>query len=103
MWKICNGCASNRKKYTTRRVAKLLPIIHRQRQAIIDKFGTCNNVRKMFAGLRFQNNQDVIDRLESADQKKIRKAGWDVAIRSALLDCMSADYYYTFEKDYGND
>lgn len=50
-----------------------------------------------------QNNQDVIDRLESADQKKIRKAGWDIAIRSALFDCMSADYYYTFKKDYGND
>ena len=99
--KICNGIVSPRKCYSQKKANELKPMIKKVRAALLKEFGGRDDEKMIFAGLRFNDDDSVIARLESANQDLIKRYGWEQAIRSAMIDCMSSDYYYTFEKDYG--
>lgn len=62
-----------------------------------------NDDLQLFAGHRFNNDDDVIWRIESITPERL--AGRDPTsediIYDALYDCADADYYYQFEKDWG--
>lgn len=68
--------------------------------------------REYFLGSRFETDADILNRIWAAvspnslfgprgtvEQVQHDPLGWAL---DALRDCASADYYYTFEKDYGD-
>ena len=96
-----SGIVWPRKCYSGKKVNDLKPMIKKVRDDILKEFGGRDDEKGIFAGNRFNDDDSVIARLESMNQAEIKRIGWEQAIRSALVDCMSSDYYYTFEKDYG--
>lgn len=101
MGKLCNGIKSPRVHYSEAKKKALIPMIEKTRQDLLKEVGVRDDKTELFAGNRFNDNDSVFARLESANQDNVIFAGWHQAIRCALLDCMSSDYYYLFEKDYG--
>ena len=101
--KICNGSSWPRECYSEIKVQKLKPMIQRIRKSLIKKFPGRDDDKHLLMGIRFNDDDSVISRLESANQEAIKSFGWHKTIKSALIDCMKSDYYYTFEKDYGEE
>ena len=97
---ICNGIKSPRPLYSKQRKAGLKKIIEDVRKELEKEFGDRDDELGLFIGNRFKDDDSVIARLESANQDEIQKSGWHDSVRSALIDCMKSDYYYTFEKEY---
>lgn len=97
---LCNRIVWPRKCYSGKKVNSIKRMIQVVRESLIKEFGGRNDRYQLFAGIRFNDNDSVIARLESTLQDKIKQVGWKYAIRSALIDCMESDYYYTFEKEY---
>lgn len=95
-----SGIVSPRKCYSGKKVMVLKPMIGNARSDLLTEFGGRDDTKGIFAGIRFMDDDSVIARLESMNQDEIQKVGWEQAIRSALVDCMESDYYYTFEKEY---
>ena len=100
MPKLCNGVVSPRNCYNYGKRQGLIQIIQNVRKKLITEFDGVDHDRMIFLGERFNDNEEVIARLESVNQEAIKNVGWEQAVRSALIDCMNADYYYTFEKEY---
>lgn len=75
-------------------------MIERVRNELLKNYSGRDDTKGIFAGIRFMDDDSVIARLESMNQDEIKAVGWEQAIRSALVDCMSADYHYMFEKEY---
>ena len=91
------------------------PLTDEQKQAIIAKLPAAratmekefdisrNDDLQLFAGTRFNNDDDVIWRIESISPERL--AGRDPTsediIYDALYDCADSDYYYMFDKDWG--
>lgn len=101
MVNICNGIVSPRKCYPIEKRNGIKTILPSSRKLLLAEVGNLDHEKGLFAGPRFKDDDSVIARLESANQDEIQKVGWNAAVRSALIDCMMSDYYYTFEKDYG--
>ena len=99
MVNICNGIKSPRILYNRQKKYFLKKIIADVRKDLKEQYGVRDDKLGLFAGIRFANDDDVISRLESANQDDIQRDGWKMSVRSALMDCMMSDYYYTFEKD----
>lgn len=97
--KICNGSNWPREVYSEIKVQKLKPMIQSIRKNIIKKFPGRDDDKHLLMGIRFKDDDSVIARLESANQDDIQRDGWKMSVRSALMDCMQSDYYYTFEKE----
>ena len=95
--KLCNGCNWPRTIYDQRKIKSLVPMIKKVRNDLIKEFGCRNDDLRIFAGNSFNDDNSVIARLESENQDEIKNVGWEPAIRAALVDCMSSDYYHTFE------
>lgn len=101
MVNICNGIKSPRICYPIEKRNGIKRILPSSRKLILAEVGNLDHEKGLFAGPRFKDDDSVIARIESANQDEIQKVGWNAAVRSALIDCMMSDYYYTFEKDYG--
>ena len=95
-----SGIVSPRKCYSGKKVKDLSPMIEKVRQELLKNYSGRDDAKRIYTGNRFQSDSSVIARLESMDQAEIRRVGWEQAIRSALIDCMSADYYYLIKKEY---
>ena len=100
MVNICTGIVSPRKRYPTQKRNGIKKILLLYRKLLLSEVGNLDHENGLFAGVRFLDDDSVIDRLESANQNQIQKFGWKEAIRSALINCMKSDYYYTYEKEY---
>lgn len=101
---ICNGYSTGNEhlsEETQKIIKELLPEIRKELKV---KYQDLENEFSLYAGERFYDDFSVMMRLESA-WEKLEKAYIDIKdrVRDALLDCMRADYYYTFEKDWGED
>ena len=99
---LCNGWCSPRKRYGKRKVEAIkraLPKVRLQLKSLINKSSRYED--EVYYGRRCQNDSDVICRMESTNQRKLKRKGLKKAILDALLDCASSDYYYEFEKDWG--
>lgn len=94
---ICNGYVWPRKAYDQKKKNDLKPMIQRVRDALIKQFGCRDDDLMVLSGDSFNDDESVIARLESANQEEIKLVGWEQAIRASLIDCMSSDYYHTFE------
>lgn len=94
------GIVWPRKCYSGKKVNDLKPMIKKVRAELLKEFGGRDDEKRIFAGIRFNDDDSVIARIESANQDEIKRIGWEQAIRSALVDCMESDYYYLFEKEY---
>lgn len=97
---MVSGIVWPRKCYSGKKVMVLKPMIGNVRSDLLTEFGGRDDTKGIFAGIRFMDDDSVIARLESMNQDEIKAVGWEQAIRSALIDCMSADYHYMFEKEY---
>lgn len=95
-----SGIVSPRKCYSGKKIKDLAPLIEKVRQELLKNYSGRDDSKRIFTGNRFKSDSSVIARLESMNQTEIKEVGWEQAIRSALVDCMSADYYYLFEKEY---
>lgn len=100
MVNICNGIVWPRKCYGAEKRTGLKKIIAKVRKQLEAEYGRLDHEKGTFTGNRYNDDDTVIARLESANQDEIQKVGWNAAVRSALIGCMKADYYYTFEKEY---
>lgn len=100
MVNICNGIVSPRKCYGSEKRTGLKKIIANVRKQLEAEYGGLDHEKGTFTGNRYNDDDTVIARLESANQDEICRVGWEQAIRSALVDCMESDYYYLFEKEY---
>lgn len=100
MVNICNGIVSPRKCYVAEKRTGLKKIIAKVRKQLEAEYGGLYHKKGTFTGNRYNDDDTVIARLESANQDEIQKVGWNSAVRSALMDCMKSDYYYKFEKEY---
>lgn len=91
------------------------PLTDEQKQSIIQKLPAARELMQkefniqhddelqLFAGHRFNSDDDVIARIESISPERLAEkdpTSEDI-IYDALYDCASADYYYQFEKDWG--
>ena len=95
-----SGIVRQRKCYSGKKVNDLSPMIERVRQELLKNYSGRDDSKRIYTGNRFKSDSSVIARLESMNQAEIKRIGWEQAIRSALVDCMSSDYYYMFEKEY---
>ena len=101
MVNLCNGIVVPRKRYSLEKIASIKKMIPLCRQNLLNEFGSLDHDKNIFAGRRFNDDDEIIARLESVvDQNTIREVGWGQAIRGALIDCMMSDYWYQFEKEY---
>lgn len=95
---ICNGYRIPCKAYSPERTKALIDIIHEEREKLRQDV---NRKEMLYCGTRFEDDEQVILRMESADQEKLFANGDHEAVIDALYECMSADYWYRFEKDWG--
>lgn len=99
---VCNGWKTPRKRYGKRLIRRIERAYPQQQQWIRNYCENHNeHYSNLWFGMRCKNINDTIIRMESANQRKLRKLGLKKAIRNALIDCASSDYYYMFEKDWG--
>jgi hypothetical protein len=91
----CNGFKSPRDRFSTRAVAliiELLPALRRSFQPVEGR---------QEIGVRCRDVDTITARIESATTELEFLAEPTAWVLAALDDCASADYYYTYEKDYG--
>lgn len=101
MVNVCNGVVVPRKRYSLEKVESIKKMIPLCRQNLLNEFGDLDHDKNIYAGSRFNDDDSIIARLESVvDQNVIRDVGWEQAIRGALIDAMTADYWYQFEEEY---
>lgn len=101
MVNLCNGIRSPRIRYDVAKISALKKIIPNVRKRLLNEFGDLDHDRMIYAGNRFNNDDFVIARMESVvNQETIKEIGWEQSVRGALIDCMMADYWYQFEKEY---
>jgi len=102
MVNLCNGITSPRERYSLSKIASIKKMLPIARERLIKEFGDIDHDRGILAGSRFNNDDSIVARLESVvDQNTIKAVGWEQVIRGALIDAMTADYWYMYEKDYG--
>ena len=88
---------------------KVLPIIHRQREKVLVSFlreGINRNYDDetgVMLGTRFYSDDSVTLRMESWEKEgmDVHQGDLDAFTLDALVDCMKADYWYEFEKNWG--
>lgn len=95
---ICNGTRIPRFAFDEKKTERLIKIIHEEREKLRQDV---NRNDMLYCGDRFESDDEVIARMESADQEKLFKNGDHLAVIDALYECMNADYWYRFEKDWG--
>jgi hypothetical protein len=93
----CNGFSSERNKFSTQSVALITELLPDLRQAFNPIDG------KQCIGHRCNSVSSITARIESATSEREFLTEPTAWILAALDDCASADYYYTYEKDYGHD
>ena len=94
---ICNGVRIPRKAYDPEMRKRLIKIIHEEREKLRRDV---NREEQLYCGTRFEDDEQVIARMESAAQEKLFANGDREAVIDALYECMSADYWYKFEKEW---
>lgn len=94
---ICNGVRIPRKAYDPEMTERLIKIIHEEREKLRQDV---NREEQLYCGTRFEDDEQVIARMESADQEKLFANGDREAAIDALYECMGADYWYQFEKEW---
>ena len=90
----CNGFKTPRNKFSTDTVlliTELLPDLRREFQPL--------EGRQMI-GVRCRDVTSIIARIESATTEQEFLAEPTTWVLAALDDCSSADYWYTYEKDW---
>lgn len=95
---VCNGYRIPHLCYDAEKTARLIEIIHEEREKLRQPV---NREEMLYCGSRFESDDDVIIRMESADQERLFANGDHEAVIDALYECMKADYWYQFEKDWG--
>ena len=99
---VCNGWKTPRKRYGKRLIRRIERAYPEQQKWIRCYCSSHDeNYSNLWFGSRCKHISDTIVRMESANQRKLRKIGLKKAIRNALIDCAHSDYYYQFEKDWG--
>ena len=94
---ICNGVSIPSKAYDPEMTERLINIIHEEREKLRQDV---NREEQLYCGTRFEDDEQVIARMESARQEKLFANGDREAVIDALYECMSADYWYQFEKEW---
>lgn len=94
---ICNGVGIPHIAYTPEMTERLIKIIHEEREKLRQDV---NREEQLYCGTRFEDDEQVIARMESADREKLFANGDREAVIDALYECMSADYWYQFEKEW---
>lgn len=99
---ICNGmiCPVPH-PYSEERIATLKEIIKQEREDIKSVYLGADHTNMLACGYRFGNDDIVLWTMQSANQEKLFENGDNAAVRDALTNCMSRDYWYMFEKDWG--
>lgn len=96
---MVSGIVWPRKCYGAEKRKDIKKIIADVRKQLEAEYGGLDHERGTLTGIRYNDDEKVIARLESANQDEIKKFGWKATVRSALIDCMMSDYYYMFEKE----
>lgn len=100
---ICNGVVTPREYYSKSKVEELVPLIESIRNDLFKEYPSASHDLMVVCGSRFNDNELVIATMESvSDQEKLFEKGNRSAVRDALFNCMSRDYWYMFEKDWGD-
>ena len=95
---ICNGYKLPHVEFTSEERARLTNVIHEEREKLRQPV---DRDLMLYCGDRFEDDDSVLWTMESADRGRLFAQGDHNAVRDALLDCMSRDYWYKFEKDWG--
>ena len=104
MKRKCNGCICPTPELSFDTRELLLSRIDKCRNRMVRMFGNRNDNKQLYSGIRFENDETVLARISSAyKEQEITLSNRNKILIDALYDCMSADYYYTFEKDYGEE
>ena len=99
---ICNGMKTPiPHPYSEERIIALKEIIKQERKSIKEVYSGADDIQGLACGSRFNDDDIVLWTMQSADQSKLFEKGDNAAVRDALTNCMSRDYYYLFEKDWG--
>lgn len=97
---IGTGISSDRVRYTQKSRDGLKNLIKVARKELLKKYGTLDHSHGVLAGSRFDDDENIIMRLESTNQETIKQLGWMPSVRCALINAMMADYWYKYEKEY---
>ena len=95
---ICNGIRIPRVAFDVKDTERLIKVIHEERENMRQK---TDHDLGLYCGDRFEDDEVVISTMESADRERLFARGDHAAVRDALVNCMSRDYWYRFEKDWG--
>lgn len=99
--RVCNGWCTVRNKFTEEERQKIIDLLPTVREKFIKEYSERNDDLQLFCGHRFKDDTDVVIRMESARERQ-GDLTLEEFIFDALYDCASSDYYYSFEKDWGD-
>lgn len=97
---IGNGISTVRTLYSEKRKKGLKNIIKVARKQILKKYGVLDHNLNILAGTRFDDDEEIIMRIESSNQDEVRSVGWMESVRCALINAMMSDYWYKYEKEW---
>lgn len=108
--RICNGFKLPHEEFDEEKVKAIKGVLPKVRKKISEIFRKeryneeCFPLAikyKLYRGYRYHLDEDIICRMESVDDASIYKDDLEGFCLDALVDAMQADYWYTYEKDYG--
>ena len=108
--KICNGFKLPYEEFDAKKIEEIKQILPKLRKQISDIFVKERYREKhypmaskymLYRGIRYDSDEDIICRMRSVDGSRVYKDDLESFCLDALVDAMQADYWYTYEKDYG--
>ena len=108
--KICNGFKLPYEKFDEEKTKEIKKILDKLRKKISDLFRKerynenhfpLASRYRLYRGFRYQSDEDIIRRMCGAENAEIYNDDLEGFCLDALIDAMQADYWYTYEKDYG--
>ena len=97
------GKSFNYKRYSQKAFDLALSKIDENRKIVKREFlkdEVLNHDRSLFVGRRFNNDEDILWVLQSNVNEKEFLSDSDFHLRRILAGALSADYYYTYEKEW---
>lgn len=108
--KICNGFKLPYEEFDEEKIKAIKEMLSKVREKISEIFVKEGYREKhyplaskymLYRGLRYDSDEDIICRMRSVNDASIYKNDLEGFCLDALVDAMQADYWYTYEKDYG--
>lgn len=110
--KICDGFKLPCEEFDEEKVKAIKEMLPKVREKILgifvkegynERHFPLASKYMLYRGYRYNSDEDILRRMRSVDDASIYNNDLEGFCLDALIDAMQADYWYTYEKDYGHD